>query len=41
MTEPESDVPGTSPEGPLKVLSPGPPEDLQGTLQGPTKKLMI
>ena len=37
--------PGTSPEGPQKVLTSGtsrrPPGDLQGTLRGPTQKLMI
>ena len=31
-------VPGTSPKGPKR---PGPPGDLQGTLRGPTQKLMI
>ena len=45
ITQPARDVPWTSPEGPLKVLtsgtSSGPPADLQGTLRGPTKKLII
>ena len=45
VAQPARDVLGTSPEGPLKVLtsgtSRGPPGDLQGTLRGPTQKLMI
>ena len=40
-TQPACDVPGTSPEGPLKVLTSGTSGDLQGTLSGPTKKLII
>ena len=43
--QPVRDVPGTSPEDFPKVLtsgtSRGPPWDLQGTLRGPTQKLMI
>ena len=40
-TQPAGDVPGTSPEGPLKVLTSGTPGELQGTLRGPAKKLTI
>ena len=44
-SQPSRDVPGTSPEGPLKVLtsgtSRGPSGGLQGILRGPTQKLMI
>ena len=43
--QPARNVPGTSPEGPLKVptsgTARGPSGDLQGTLRGPTKKLIM
>ena len=32
---------GTSLEGPLGVATSGPPGDLQGTLRGPRKKMII
>ena len=38
-SQPARDVPGTPPEASRK--GPRPPGELQGTLRGPTKKLMI
>ena len=35
------DIPGTSPEGPLRSQRPRPPENLQGTFRELKQKLMV